>query len=1250
MVQDFLSSKIPYLNNFWPIEVSTLFFNADFERFATEMLYIFPGVPQEKGLWENISLCSDVVEGAWYLLYDDKKKPTKSETVKKFIRESIDSFQDTLVTESKICISLAVFGGQGVGKSFFLNFLLNWGLPADQQVENGPLPSAEGGSQTPLPIYVKYGKRVQVLLHKQEKGQRDSLETWFPEAKLEKKTLEDVRNLLQRKFQDLEGIGKSQDSSLDEERWVELQGPFPVFHGLRNRETTSSGQLELQVEVEFVDVPGYGAETGNDSISVELSKADVVLFFDSQSQLSRRPVSAEDIAAIFRKHDEFEFTRRPKLVHVVNERRVPTSKSSGSVDLLLQKKKEDLTSAWNLFLESSTYEDERGKVPKLNGKALLEKLQGESEVVYFYPAEDCSILKSLKQVINQHVQHVMIKQTVHPFLLKVHQAATRLKTRINRIKTTEKRKNKAIEIKEDVSFQIKPDKNEESELVESFLTQTDLPWHFKDNGVLFGFLYKNFICSNETLDFLLNLLRSTLETFTDRMIYNLRNANWSTSKEAPSDLIEVAAILCESRVQQFCATRASAYLIDILNKGKERNPFTKKNQKDWSKASDEERKDLCRDFIDILLERTYKSLEKETGERQHKRKSHFTLSEILKQDVKDLLAVQSLNDDADHDRRALLELLVKKLQEVIQFCDQTIHEINPHPFLDIRKNLSLPEKMADKDEQRIIPIESSHAKIVQEVKDLFLKPSPRAAADAIRKLETKLNCGKGGLELPRPHKEENLQRWARVLINVLCDKDHFDIQLEDGFLQDQQDAEVKHLLMLARKRLVAYQKSCVTCRIVREPSASDDVIRLRKSAQERYCLEVLISPKVSDRLDEIRADFKDPSQSLAPIFIPSIRPGPTPEILGNYFLEEDPWSKGQRMNDSLKEKDKEVLGEEVSEEESNSVLNIFLVVEQDHLERFKATVERTQEPSINNVNLMYVVLPQGGRGIGVTRAIIKSLAECFRFSLYWTIDDDIQFMYQFDGNSRRWYKCSITRGLQFGQRVFQTCLEKTVKGLKEDERADLYDDATSGWEPWAKQIKRSANKLLFDDESFSRLQRNLSLLYSPFAEAAKACGGDPDKEKKLMDYERQFVAECRKRIFDDTVNHIAGVSLAHESSKRYDYMSKYPKADYMCSEQRYQVVLHNAPALKGRNYVADEVIFSDEELQVNDKSKRDSPYWGTKGNAKSFIHTLKLSGVIGYQVIRVVHSHKKLSDAFNRPQTKKDEDENENDDINMEAD
>ena len=1209
-------------------------------------MYKFQDVPQEAGLWENISLCSDVMEGAWYLLYDNKKKPSRSETVKKFIRESIDSFHSTLVTESKICLSLAVFGNQGVGKSFFLNFLLNWGLPADQQVANGPLPSAEGGSQTPLPINVKYGKRVKVLLHKQKKGV--SPEIWFPEANLEKKTLEDVRDLLRRKFQELDQHGNSQDSNVKDEMRVELQGPFPVFHGLKNRTMTSSGQLELDVDVEFVDVPGYGAETGNDSISVELSKADVVLFFDSQGQLSGRPVSAEDIAAIFRKHDEFEFTRRPKLVHVVNDRRVSMSKSSDNIDLLLQKKEEDLSNAWDLFLECSTYEDERGKVPQLSGEAVLEKLRNESQVVYFNPAEPCSLFKKLKEVVKQHVEHVMIKQAVHPFLQKVHLAAKKLKSRIGRNLTTEKRKNKAIAIKEGgVICEIQPDENEASDLVTSFLTQTELPLDLGSDS-LFRFLHDNFMCSDETSRFLSNLLRRSLETFANRLIYTFRNAIWSTSQEAPSDLIEVVEILCESRVQQFFSNSASAYLRDVVNKGKDRNPFSGRQKTAWSKANGEGKKDLLNKFVFILLKRTYEFLEKETGGRRQQKKSHFILTEQLKQDVKDLLAVRSL--DVDACRPALLEILYKHLQKVIEFCHKTIREINPHPSLDIQKDISLPDKMVDKDENSIVPLQSGYEKIVKEVKDLLRKSTAKAAADAIRKLETKLNLGKGGLGLP-----DNVDHrlWAKVLINVLSDKDHFNIPLEDCFLVDHDVAEVGNLLALARKHVSAYQTSDVTCRFIQEPSLSDDVIRLRKSAQEKYCLEVLFTPQVTAKLDAISQSFKDPSQSLAPIFIPTIRPGPTPEIIGNYFLEEDPWSKYSQTNERLEEEDQNMVGEEFRAQNGSSVLNIFLVVEPHHLETVQATMEGLRRPSTNNVNLMYVVLPQRGRGIGVTRAVIKNLAECFRFSLYWTIDDDIQFMYQFDGNSRRWYKCSITRGLLFGQRVFQTCLEKTVKYLNVDERHDVYEDATRGWEQWTKRIKRSANTLLINDSSFLEVQRNPSLLHSPFVEAADVCGGDPAKEKKMIDYERQFVSECRKRLFEDTVNHIAGVSLAHESSRRYDYMSKYPKADYMCSEQRYQVVLHNAPALKRRNYVTDEVLFSDEEFQVNDESKRDSLYWGIRGSTKSFCHALKVSGVIGYQVIRIVHSHNKaLRKVFTRtpPILNIDEDEDENDDINMEDD
>ena len=95
-------------------------------------------------------------------------------------------------------------------------------------------------------------------------------------------------------------------------------------------------------------------------------------------------------------------------------------------------------------------------------------------------------------------------------------------------------------------------------------------------------------------------------------------------------------------------------------------------------------------------------------------------------------------------------------------------------------------------------------------------------------------------------------------------------------------------------------------------------------------------------------------------------------------------------------------------------------------------------------------------------------------------------------------------------------------------------------------------------------------------------------------------------------------------------MSEYPTADYMQSEQRYQVVLNNTSALKGMNFVNDDIIFHEDENQVKDINKRNTPYWGVKGSDKSFCRALTVGGVIGYQVIRVVHSHKKLINVFDR--------------------
>ena len=457
------------------------------------------------------------------------------------------------------------------------------------------------------------------------------------------------------------------------------------------------------------------------------------------------------------------------------------------------------------------------------------------------------------------------------------------------------------------------------------------------------------------------------------------------------------------------------------------------------------------------------------------------------------------------------------------------------------------------------------------------------------------------------------------------DKDHFNIDIKPSLALDYQDGDVEKLLEQARERLFAYEKSFVTCTIVEGQSLPENEIHLRKNKEK--CLEALVSSRMSDKIEAIHKDFKDPSQDLAPIFIPVLHPGPNANNRGNYFLEEDPWNKDVLMDDQAEEGDK-VDEEVIVGNGQNSGLNIFLVVEPQHLETLQSTIKCLRKPV--GRNLMYIVLPQDGRGVGVTRAIIKSLAECLKFSLYWTIDDDMQFMYQFDGNDRRWHKCALTRGLLFGQRVFQTCLEKTVKDLSEDERDNLFDNVTSSWPAFAikKKTWKKARSLLIDRQKFAEVQKNPALLHSPFTNITEDCGGDAEKEKELEACERHYVDECRKLIFDDTVNHIAGVSLAHGKTKGANYMSKYPTADYLRSTQRHKVVLNNTSALKGRNFVTDDMIFHDKDFQVVDKEKSSTPHWGIKGSEKSFPCALTVSGVISYQVVRIIHSDKKLRNAF----------------------
>ena len=1199
---------------------------SDNDVYAKKTLRTFTGIPTESTLWEKISLCSDVMEGAWYLLYDEKKKPSRRDKIKKLIRQSIDNFHSKLVSDSKICISLAVFGPLGAGKSFLLNFVLNHGLPEKYQVKRGPLPSASGGSQTPLPINIKWGNKVQVLFHKQEKSAIPDV--WFPEEDLSSDTLVRVHKLLEMKFKE--------EGNFSNAKCVELQGPFPVFQFLKERSMTTSGHLELEVDVEFVDIPGRGDEKGNQSISSELSNADVVLFFEEGK--SGRPVSSEDIAHIFRRLEEVQFTSRPKLVHLVNDRRKPSSVSSCDFGLLQEQKREDLKRAWSSFLSSSIeqgntpgcYNDVREKLPQLNGEVLLEKLSKESDAIYFHP-ENSGFLHSLKNVINDHVQNVKIKETIHPFLKNVHWAAKRLRTRIGRSLTTEKKKNQPgkSEVKAP-NFDMQLDVDQVRYVVKKFTDQQHLSLQ-PDIRQMYCFLD-----SEETLAVLLGSLKYSLGIFRLRLIEHFKNVHWSTSPDI-SDLVDLVEILCESRVEQYCANNAQTYLLCVVEKEKNRNP-SKKLEKQWSSAGPEVKADLCVDFLYDLLLRIAVSLNKlPTRDRKKEdKKSHFHLIEQLKEDVQDLFAVGSLNNASRPDQ---LKVLTKKLQTVIEFCTKSIREINPHPSLDVETDISLPEEMKDVAESKAIPLRPSYDAIIKDVTDLFKKPGFKGS-EAIQKLKSKLSIGKDALVLREPQSAEKQRLWVKALVNVLSDQNHFDIQLDSSLALEPLDPEIEEFLKEARKRLFAHEKSSITCKIVPGQALPDNEIHVKKRCQEDFCLEVLVSYEMSKKLDAIRNGLVDPMQQLAPIFMPTVRPGPSREMRGNFFLEEDPWSRDVREDD-LEEEQSETGKEGVTERKRSSILNlnIFLVVEEQHLKTVQSTVNGLKVPTGRNMS--YVVLPQKGRGIGVTRAIIKSLAECLDFSLYWTIDDDVQFMYQFDENDRKWHKCSLARGLLFGQRVFQTCLKKTVKELSDGEKYALVTEMMKKCPEYGFKTNQSVMFLLADSKRFAEVLKNPGLLNSPFTHISEDCGGDNAKEVEMKAFEQEFVEKCRKRLFDDTINHIAGISIAHESTKKYDYMSKYPTADYMQSEQRYQVVLNNTTALKGKNFVTDDVIFHEDEDQIKDFSKRETPYWGIKGSDKSFCRALTVGGVIGYQVIRVVHSRKKLINAFTRLEPVKAEDKDE---------
>ncbi|XP_078346173.1 uncharacterized protein LOC144631588 [Oculina patagonica] len=1151
----------------------------------------FSGSNPETGFGEKTSDCLDVMEGACYFLCEEKQKKskgvvTKPAKVEKLIQQSINDFNSILVSKSNVTISIAVCGPVGVGKSYLLNFLLTHDLSDDKACEV-PLPSAEGGSQTPLPIRVKYRNSVKVSFFKTRNDPEPDL--WYSEMNLSKTTLVEINEVLKNKIGD------------DSAGLVEIEGPFPIFQVLKNRGITSCGHLELEVDVEFVDLPGLGAKGESEISNAELSNADIVLFFECGQ--SGREVTPLDLKNVFSNHHMFEYTSRPKLTLVVNCK--STTAIPPDTSCLYKKKKEELLAAWKPFLKNDdddkddTYTADyrnaaRAKLPHIGGEELLVRLKDECEVLIFHP-ENTTLLASLKQIINHHVDEVKVKRQIHPILKSIYPVAKRLKRQTSLSATMATKEKSGIS---PPSFELYFDMADAEDLVESF-NYDKVVLDDDDIEKVFQALYNKFIYSLETRSFLFHMLQLSLEHFITKLKACLEIPQISESSEVPHAYQVVTEMLCNSRIQKFCANNAPDFLRQVLDKGKNRNHLAD-YKRDWQASDSEGRKHLFQIFLHILLKHSKTLLERPSRDLQDNL-SPFKLRDNLLKDLEDLRAVKF---DA-HTGPDLLEAVKGNVSVVVEFCKTALSEINPHPSLHF---VPLPETPEEARETKDFPVKPVD-KLLKEMRQYLTKPSKR---DPVGYLERKLNVSSGALSCGE---DVDKTLWAKLLVDILCDENHFQLNLGNRLL-DPSNTEVKRLTPQATKLLFAYQRSQVRCKVVEESSCTANQIILKKSVlHQEVSLEAVMSTQMHKQTQKM-VTLTDLSCQVAPVFIPISHPGPSRDMTGNFLLQDDPWAE-----DMDEREQDEGSAENTMDEESQKV-NVFLVVEPQHLQMCKDAVSGKKSAVTSKIKMHYVVLPGNGAEMGVIKGIIKVLADCLNFQLFWIIDDSIKSMYQFDQNDCTWNKCQIHRGLLFGQRVFQTCHEKTLRPVFKEKQDEMCDTIIKEWPEQAKRTRTKALGLCSSDEIIAAIQKNPWRLmeFSPFKEDNMVvdCQKDASMRATLNALKPKFEDQFKSFLFGDASKYVGSISLGHVSTRKYDYTTKFPTSHFKRTDQGYKMVLLNSDALKGKNFVSDDMIFDDQELGASD-------YPGIKNIEKSFSQALAFNGVSNFQVICFTHDEKKLA-------------------------
>ena len=409
-------------------------------------------------------------------------------------------------------------------------------------------------------------------------------------------------------------------------------------------------------------------------------------------------------------------------------------------------------------------------------------------------------------------------------------------------------------------------------------------------------------------------------------------------------------------------------------------------------------------------------------------------------------------------------------------------------------------------------------------------------------------------------------------------------------------------------------------------AAGEDVIVIQRHVQQSLLKATLTAPL----LERLRRLATPAGDDLCPILIPSFRCGPGED--GSDVASGNLWLDGQVGDTRYDDEARAALGLE------GKKATIIVLCEPRNVQRFLRNFGKDSKAAgcHPNTRLVWALLPMSRAGFGIAMSMGKLLAEALSFSRYWTVDDDLKAVHQWD-NPGRWFLASLRRCLVFGQRVLQHATEGCFHRLSAEdvyECAEMGADVATTLQPPAQKALRKqlfgllnavqeadADGLVRDPELL--LQRQLVEAGPSEYASARAL-----TQTEWLAVRSAMVREVEQRGRAD-LDSIAGISISHARNKRLGYVHKGAGGNYRRS--RYQCVLHNAAALFGRNLVPDEVLLAHQpwhDLLSDDipialaqqmKMYRHDPRNGCKTADRQFTRGLDGLGVRGYQAFNFAH-------------------------------